>query len=67
MDIFKVKISCLKKNRNFCKIPENEKWRVNFVEEMLNIRQNVFKLDHNDDSFLTSDQLSDILDYISTS
>ena len=66
-DIFEVKAGWLKKNLTFCKIPENEKWRVNFVEEIVNVRQNVFKLDHNDDSFLTSDQLSEILDYICTS
>ena len=60
-DLFKVKISWLKKNINFCEIPENEKWRVNFVEEIVNIRQNVFKLDHDDESFLTCDQLSEIV------
>ena len=66
-DIFEVQAGWLKKNLTFCKIPENEKWRVNFVEEIVNVRQNVFKLDHDDDSFLTSDQLSEILDYICTS
>ena len=66
-DIFTVKVGWLKKNINFCEIPENEKWRINFVEEIVNIRQNVFKLDQDDDSFLTSDQLSEILDYICTS
>ena len=66
-DLFKVKISWLKKRINFCEIPDNEKWRVNFVEEIVNIRQNVFKLDLDDDSFLTSDQLSEILDYLCTS
>ena len=34
-DIFKVKVGWLKKNLNFCEIPENEKWRVNFVEEIV--------------------------------
>ena len=34
-DLFKVKVSWLKKNLNFCEIPEKEKWRLNFVEEIL--------------------------------
>ena len=38
-DVFKVKIGWLKKNLTFCKLPENEKWRVKFVEEIVNIRQ----------------------------
>ena len=50
-DIFTVKVGWLKKNINFCEIPENEKWRINFVEEIVNIRQKVFKLDQDDDSF----------------
>ena len=66
-NIFEVKVGWLKKNLKFCQIPENEKWRVNFVEEIVNIRQNILKLDQEDDSFLTSDQLSEILDYICTS
>ena len=36
-DIFNVNISELKKQK-FCELPENEKWRVNLIKELTNIK-----------------------------
>jgi hypothetical protein len=66
-DIFNVKTNWLKNNLKFCEIPEIEKWRVNFVEEIINVKQNILSIDHDNDSFFSSEQLSEILDYICTS
>ena len=66
-DIFTVRPNWLKNNLKFCEIQENDKWRVNFVQEIVNVKQNVLTLDQDDNSFLTNEQLSDILDYICTS
>ena len=55
-------------NLKFCEISEDDKWRVGLIKEIVNIEQNVIEITPNDDdSFLTSDQLKDILELVSTS
>ena len=56
----------LKNKLRFCDINNADKWRVNFMKELVNIKQNVLTFDQ-DDSFLSDDQLNDILVYITTS
>ena len=56
----------LKNKLKFCEIDNADKWRVNFVKELINIKQNVLTFDQ-DDSFLSDDQLNYILVYITTS
>ena len=38
-DIFKVKTNWLKKDYKFCKIQENEKWRVSLAHKIVNVKQ----------------------------
>ena len=56
----------LKNKLRFCDINNADKWRVNFMKELVNIKQNVLTFDQ-DDSFLSDDQLNYILVYITTS
>ena len=42
-------------------IPNNEVWRINLVEELLDIRSNISDIDD-----WSKDELSDLLEYIST-
>ena len=65
-DILTVNPDSLKNKLKFCEIDNADKWRVNLVKEIVNIKQNVLTFDQ-DDSFLSDDQLNDILVYISTS
>ena len=50
----------LKNKLRFCDINNADKWRVNFMKELVNIKQNVLTFDQ-DDSFLSDDQLNYIL------
>ena len=49
------------------KIQENEKCRVSFAQEIVNVKQCVLKNDQDEDSYPSDEQLQDILDHISTS
>ena len=66
-DIFKVKTNWLKKDYKFCKIQESEKWRVSLAHEIVNVKQRVLKIDQDEDSFPSDEQLQEILDHICTS
>jgi hypothetical protein len=50
----------------FCEISEQEKCRVNFIEEITNINQMVLNLPAtaDEDSFLTSEQLNEIIEHL---
>ena len=63
-DIFSIKIDDVKKCHKFCETPEDDKWKIDFVKEIVNIGQNVFELDKN---LMTKEELSDILVYLTTS
>ena len=66
-DIFDLKPSFLKKNIRFSEIREDDRWRVQIIKEIVNINQNVLDLKNGDDAFLTSEQLNEILEYVSIS
>ena len=67
-DLLTVNISWLKKNIKFCEINEGDKWRVGLIKEVANIKQNKLEIKpDDDDSFLSRDQLQDIIDFVSTS
>ena len=65
-----VNTTWLRNRIKFCDVSENDKWRINMIKEIVNINQNVLEskpTKEDDDSFLTSDQLSEILDFVSCS
>ena len=63
-DILNVKPSFLRNNVKFSEIREDDRWRVNILKEIVNINQNVLDLKH---AFLSSEQLNEILEYVSIS
>ena len=65
-DIFQVNPDRVKTKFRFAKIDEENSWRVNLAKEIVNLKQNVLKLDP-DTNTLSDDELQDILDYICTS
>ena len=68
-DILKVSDSWLRSKVKFCEIKQEDMWRVNLIREIININQNALMLssDEADDSFLTRDQLMEIVEFVSTS
>ena len=48
IDIFDVNIKQLKQKVKFSPCPNDEQWRVNFLKEIVNIKQNVYTLHEND-------------------
>ena len=65
-DIFQVNPDRVKTKFRFAKIDEENSWRVNLAKEIVNLKQNVLKLDP-DSNTLYDDELQEILDYICTS
>ena len=67
-DLLTVNTSWLKNNIKFCEIEEGDKWRVGLIKEIVDIKQTKLEITPNDDdSFLSRDQLQDIIDFVSTS
>ena len=68
-DLLKSSDSWLRSKVKFREINKEDMWRVNVIREIANINQNALMLsgDEADDSFLTRDQLMEIVDFVSTS
>ena len=64
-DIFNVKKSCINE-LVFVQIEENDRWKIRFVEEMTNLKQNVLFLEENDHGDFSLDEISEIIAHIST-
>ena len=65
-DILDASPTWMKKNIKFSEIRNEDKWRVDLIREITNINQQVLQFD-SEDSFLSSDQLQEIVDFVSTS
>ena len=66
-DLFKVSGNWLKKNIDFCKIDQNDHWKVDLIREIANIKLGVLCLDNAEDNFFTMDDFKAIIDFVSTS
>ena len=68
-DILSVKSVWLKKKIKFSRISEDNIWRVNMIKEIIDIKQRIVEVTPNDeeDSFLSTEQFEEILDFISKS
>ena len=64
-DIFKIKPYEIKSTVKFCEIPAEEKWRTQFIKEIVNINQNTLTLDQHENA-LSIEDLQEILDHICT-
>ena len=65
-DIFKVDVTKVRNDLEFCKTKQEDEWRLNFVKEIVNIKNNILNLDQNENN-LTTEELEEILEYICTS
>ena len=65
-DIFKVSKSFVKKNLNFSPIQPDDQWKLQFVREITNVKQNVLTIEENENGQFSTEELGKILDYITT-
>ena len=63
-DIFEVNVNEIKKEYKVSELAENDSWKIDFVNEIVNVKQHVFELDDNQ---MTREELDDILAYLTTS
>ena len=65
-NIEEVDVNAMKKKVKFCQILDEDRWRVDFVKEIVNLQYNVLVLNE-DEQALDTDELNEILDFICTS
>ena len=65
-DILTMKIKDVKKSYKFCEVSREHTWKVNFVQEVTNIKQNILHLEASENQF-SIEELDDIINFIVTS
>ena len=55
------------KKVKFCQISDENRWRVNLLKEIVDLKYNVVMLSNADEEALDTDELNEILDFICTS
>ena len=60
-------VASFKKSVKFCELRDEDTWKVKFVKEMVNLKQNALKLNTDEDEEFTHEELDDIINYIVTS
>ena len=65
-DICSMKIKDVKKNYKLCKVSSEDTWKINFMQEITNIKQNILNLEAHDNQFST-EELDEIINFIVTS
>ena len=63
-NIFEENIATIKKKLKFCNIKEDDKWKVDFVKEIVDIKQKVLEMDNN---LMTNEEFDEIIAYLTTS
>ena len=64
-DICSMKIKDVKKSYKFCEVFSEDTWKVSFVQEITNIKQNILHLEASDNQF-GIEELDDIINFIVT-
>lgn len=65
--ILDINISKVKRELKFNEIANEDAWRVDFIKEIANLKNNNLKLDDDDENCLTKEELDELLNYICTS
>ena len=66
-DIIKLKTSDIKRNFKFCEIKNEDKWKVDLIKELTNVKQgSAFIDDNEEENFLSRTEIEDIINYVST-
>ena len=62
-DILSVTPNLLKRSLKFCEMKTEDKWRINMIKEVTDIKQNLLKLEGEG---FSSEELDELIEYIST-
>ena len=62
-DIFKIRVGQMKTNYRFCDLAKTDEWKIEFVREIVNMKQNILELDQ---SGMTNEELDEIINYVTT-
>ena len=65
-DIFNISKDFIKKNLRFQEVAVNNEWKIGFVRELTDVKQNVLFVQENDNGKFSHEEISEIIDYIST-
>ena len=65
-NILEVSPKWVKNNVSFSNVSEHDKWRVSLIKEIVDLKCNILEFSHVDDSFLTKEELDDIVCFVST-
>ena len=65
-NIEEIDVNAMKKKVKFCQILDENRWRVDFAKEIVDLQYNVLVLNE-DEQALDTDELNEILDFICTS
>ena len=66
-DIFKVKVSELKRNFKFYDIQNEDKWKVTLIKELTEVKQgSVFLETSHGENLLSNSEIEQIINYVST-
>ena len=65
-DIFKVKKKYVKKNFKFAPIQPADEWKVQFVKELTDVKQNVLSIPDDQNGQFIPDEQDEILNYVTT-
>ena len=61
-----MKKSDIKKKVKFAPMQPEDKWKVQLVKEITNVKQNVLHLEENENGQFSNDELSEIVNYVTT-
>ena len=61
-----MKINDVKKSYKFSEVSREDSWKVSFVKEITNIKQNILHLEASDNQF-SIEELNEIINFIVTS
>ena len=65
-EVEEINVSEVKKRIKFCDMAEENNWKVDFLREIVNVKNNVLVLDDEGEVFFDNEDLNDIIDYLST-
>ena len=63
--VFKLKLSKLRKHK-FCELPEHEKWRINMIKELTNVKLKNLEINFTNNEDLTTKEIDAIIENICT-
>ena len=67
-DILKINVTELKKGFKFCRMDDANKWKVELIQELVNVKQGTMFVENEDhEDFLTRTEIDDIVNYVAAS